>query len=141
MVVGLRTRQRLCQSDCCHELLNAFCFFAPSLFVFYFTKNLNQPISTFLITSAPCLLTRSVTKCFHTVWNLSVNRPAFVSSHRAHHHITRMDHLNRLSSYFADKERKRLDNVVRDSRTGLPEMTVRTRLSCFHLLTFLTLMR
>lgn len=35
-----------------------------------------------------------------------------------------MDRLNNLSSYFIDKERKRLDALAKNNKSGLPEMTV-----------------
>jgi hypothetical protein len=35
-----------------------------------------------------------------------------------------MDRLNKLTSYFNEKERKRLDAVAKNNKGGLPEMTV-----------------
>ena len=42
-----------------------------------------------------------------------------------------MDRFDRLNTYFTEKERKRLDAVAKDSKSGLPEMSVaEIRLSC-----------
>jgi len=42
-----------------------------------------------------------------------------------------MDRLNNIASYFNEKERKRLDNIAKNSASGLPEMTFEEiRLSC-----------
>ncbi len=38
-----------------------------------------------------------------------------------------MDRLNNIASYFNEKERKRLDNIAKNSPSGLPEMTVSKR--------------
>jgi hypothetical protein len=35
-----------------------------------------------------------------------------------------MEQLNRVASYFNEKERKRLENKVKESFLGIPEMTV-----------------
>jgi hypothetical protein len=36
-----------------------------------------------------------------------------------------MDRLHGLTKYFLEKERKKLDEASKDSKTGLPEMSVR----------------
>lgn len=36
-----------------------------------------------------------------------------------------MDRLNQVSAYFNEKERRRLETKVKESKSGLPEMTVR----------------
>ena len=38
---------------------------------------------------------------------------------------TEMDRLNNLSSYFNEKERKRLNAIAQQNTSGLPEMSVR----------------
>ena len=35
-----------------------------------------------------------------------------------------MDRLNKVASYFNEKERRRLDKLIQDSSSGLPEMSV-----------------
>ena len=42
-----------------------------------------------------------------------------------------MDRFNKLNSYFVDKERKRLDAIAKDTKSGLPEMSpAEIRVSC-----------
>lgn len=36
-----------------------------------------------------------------------------------------VDRLDKISSYFNEKERRRLDQKTRESKTGLPDMTVK----------------
>jgi hypothetical protein len=35
-----------------------------------------------------------------------------------------MDRLNKVASYFNEKERRRLDKIIQESNSGLPEMSV-----------------
>lgn len=42
-----------------------------------------------------------------------------------------MDRMDRLNTYFTEKERKRLDAITKDNKSGLPEMSVaEIKLSC-----------
>lgn len=42
-----------------------------------------------------------------------------------------MDRFNKLNSYFVDKERKRLDALAKETKSGLPEMSpAEIRVSC-----------
>lgn len=45
--------------------------------------------------------------------------------------LTKMDRFDKLNSYFVTKERKRLDAIAKDTKSGLPEMSVaEIKLSC-----------
>ena len=42
-----------------------------------------------------------------------------------------MDRFDRLNSYFTEKERKRLDAITKENKSGLPEMSIaEIKLSC-----------
>ena len=41
-----------------------------------------------------------------------------------------MDRLNKVASYFNEKERRRLDKIIQESNSGLPEMSVSDLFHC-----------